>query len=89
MRFSHQISVYTIIPQIRGEVYEETPIPSTPLVQIKAYLPVKESFGLNEALRSGTQGRAFPQMVLDHWKELPGDTLGESKRASELATSIR
>ena len=51
-------TVYTIISQRRGEVIEESMIEGTPLVQMKAHLPVKESFGFAEVLRKGTKGRA-------------------------------
>jgi elongation factor 2 len=37
------------------------------MVVIKSYLPVAESFGFTEHLRSVTQGKAFPQCVFDHW----------------------
>lgn len=37
---------------------------------LKAYLPVSESFGFTELLRSMTQGQAFPQCVFDHWETL-------------------
>ena len=56
---------------------------------MKAYLPVKESFGFSEALRVSTKGRAFPQMVFDHWRELPGDPLGENNMAADLVKVIR
>ncbi len=39
---------------------------------VKAYLPVMESFGFTEALRSATQGQAFPQCVFDHWELMNG-----------------
>lgn len=37
--------VYNCISQRRGEVIGEEVIPGTPLINIKAYLPVAESFG--------------------------------------------
>lgn len=77
-------AIYQLVSSRRGEVIEESPIDGTPLVQMKAHLPVKESFGFSEALRVSTQGRAFPQMVFDHWQELPGDPLGENSQAADL-----
>jgi len=58
-------------------------------VQLKAYLPVAESFGFTQALRAATSGRAFPQCVFDHWEELGGDPLDPKSRAGELAEAIR
>lgn len=42
--------------------------PGTPIFQVKAYLPVAESFGFTADLRSHTGGQAFPQCVFDHWQ---------------------
>jgi len=56
------------LTQRRGIVISEEPISGTPLVCMKAYLPVGESFGFTQALRAATSGRAFPQCVFDHWE---------------------
>lgn len=42
------------------------------MFNIKAYLPVMESFGFNADLRAQTGGQAFPQCVLDHWQVMNG-----------------
>jgi elongation factor 2 len=70
-------------------VNEELPIQGTPLVQMKAFLPVGESFGFTQALRAATSGRAFPQCVFDHWEEMSGDPLEEGTKANVLVESIR
>ena len=67
----------------------EEPIQGTPLVMIKAYLPVAESFGFTQALRAATSGRAFPQCVFDHWEELGGDPLDPKALAGQVALGIR
>src|SRR5699024_4204132 len=55
----------------------------------KAYLPVMESFGFTEDLRSQTSGQAFPQCVFDHWQVVTGDVLKEgSKPHSNAEVSI-
>merc|ERR1711957_1135165 len=38
--------VYNCMQPRRGQVFEENPREGTPLIQVKAYLPVSESFGL-------------------------------------------
>ena len=81
--------VYTLIPARRGEVFEELPIEGTPLITMKAYLPVSESFGFQEILRKESKGYAFPQMVFDHWQDMPGDPLVEGNLASEVVKKIR
>jgi elongation factor 2 len=38
---------------------------------ITSFIPVAETFGLPEELRSATSGRAFWQSIFDHWEKLP------------------
>jgi len=71
--------VYQCMQPRRGQVFEENPREGTPLIQVKAYLPVSESFGFVAALRQQTSGQAFPQCVFDHWELLPGNAMEEGK----------
>lgn len=64
--------IYGVLTRRRGHVYSEEQRPGTPLFNVKAYLPVNESFGFNGDLRQATGGQAFPQSVFDHWSILPG-----------------
>merc|ERR1712037_502778 len=61
----------------------------TPLVNMKAFLPVGESFGFTQALRAATSGRAFPQCVFSHWEPMSGNPLEAGSKASELVEAIR
>merc|ERR1711937_699342 len=81
--------IYQTLTQRRGIVISEEPIPGTPLVNMKAYLPVGESFGFTQALRAATSGRAFPQCVFDHWEEMSGDPLEAGSKSNELVEAIR
>merc|ERR1712226_1810383 len=81
--------IYNCLSQRRGVVQGEEPISGTPLVMIKAYLPVAESFGFTQALRAATSGRAFPQCVFDHWEMLDADPTVEGSKAFELVANIR
>ena len=81
--------IYNCLSQRRGMVIGEEQIAGTPLVMIKAYLPVAESFGFTQALRAATSGRAFPQCVFDHWEELGGDPMDPKTKAGETCTGIR
>jgi elongation factor 2 len=38
---------------------------------VTGFIPVAETFGLSEELRSATSGRAFWQSVFDHWETMP------------------
>jgi len=71
--------VYSCMNLRRGCVFEENPREGTPLIQVKAHLPVAESFGFVSALRQQTSGQAFPQCVFDHWDNLPGNPMNEGK----------
>merc|ERR1711990_340209 len=81
--------IYQTLTQRRGIVISEEPIPGTPLVNMKAHLPVGESFGLTQALRAATSGRAFPQCVFDHWEEMSGDPLEVGSKANDIVEGIR
>jgi len=76
--------IYQTLTQRRGIVIGEEPIAGTPLVNMKANLPVGESFGFTQKLREATSGRAFPQCVFDHWEEMSGDPLTEGTKANEI-----
>merc|ERR1711991_9557 len=80
--------VYSCMNLRRGCVFEENPREGTPLIQVKAYLPVAESFGFVSALRQQTSGQAFPQCVFDHWENLPGNAMQEGK-LQELVLKTR
>merc|ERR1712070_1125279 len=71
--------VYACMQPRRGQVFEENPREGTPLLQVKAYLPVSESFGFVAALRQQTSGQAFPQCVFDHWENLQGNAMDAGK----------
>jgi len=80
--------VYNILNQRRGVVIDESPRQGTPLTNLKAFLPVLESFGFTSALRAGTSGQAFPQLVFDHWEIMDDDPLLPGK-TQELVTAAR
>ena len=71
--------VYSSLNRKRGTVVEETNRPGTPLYNVKAYLPVSESFGFTGFLRQNTAGQAFPQMVFHHWEVMNGDPFEDDK----------
>lgn len=81
--------IYSTLNTRRGHVFHEEQRFGTPLVEIKAYLPVAESFGFTTALRAATSGQAFPQCVFDHWSILNGDPLEKGSKMEELVRNIR
>jgi len=81
--------IYNTLNQRRGHVIHEEQRQGTPLIEIKAYLPVAESFGFTSALRAATSGQAFPQCVFDHWAQLQGDPLEINSKCEGLVKDIR
>merc|ERR1712238_368303 len=76
-------------PSVEESSPRRTPIQGTPLVNMKAFLPVAESFGFTQALRAATSGRAFPQCVFSHWEEMASDPLEEGSKGAILVQNIR
>jgi elongation factor 2 len=81
--------IYQCLTQRRGLVIGQEPISGTPLIILKAYLPVAESFGFTQHLRAMTSGRAFPQCVFDHWEMQPADPFDAASKAGILVEQIR
>ncbi|KAL9139527.1 Eukaryotic elongation factor 2, partial [Amphidinium carterae] len=80
--------VYSCMNLRRGCVFEENQREGTPLMQVKAHLPVAESFGFVSALRQQTSGQAFPQCVFDHWDNMPGNAM-EAGKLQDLVLAVR
>lgn len=56
---------------------------------VRAWLPVSESFGFTEHLRSVTGGSAFPQCVFSHWSELGDDPFEKDSKTQQIVLDIR
>lgn len=80
---------YGVLTRRRGIVFSEEQRPGTPMMQLRAYLPVLESFGFTADLRSNTGGKAFPQCVFDHWQRLNGNPTEPGNKANETVQAIR
>jgi len=81
--------IYQCLTKRRGIVIGEEPVQGTPLVIVKAYLPVAESFGFTQHLREMTSGRAFPQCVFDHWEMITTDPYDATSKAGLLVEAVR
>jgi elongation factor 2 len=70
-----------ILQTRRGKVtgYEQKGL----LTQITGFIPVAETFGFSQELRSATSGRAVWQSLFDHWEKIP------QKQAVEVITELR
>jgi len=82
--------IYGVLTRRRGHVFSEEQRPGTPLFNVKAYLPVNESFGFTADLRSNTGGQAFPQSVFDHWQVLPGGSpVDATTKSGQIVQEMR
>jgi elongation factor 2 len=81
--------VYTTLNARRGQVEAKIDRVGTPLSQIKAYLPVLESFGLTQLLRQNTSGQAFPQMIFSHWEVVKSDLTEAGSQAYGMVMKVR
>jgi len=81
--------VYQTLNARRGEVESMQERVGTPLVQIRAFLPVAESFGFTQLLRQKTGGQAFPQMKFDHWAKANGNPMKEGSPAYQTVMKMR
>ncbi|KAF9169012.1 Elongation factor 2 [Mortierella sp. AD010] len=81
--------VYDILNRRRGVLISEEERPGTPIFNVRAYLPVGESFGFASDLRLSTQGQAFSQFVFDHWETMAGSPQDEGSDVRELVMRIR
>jgi elongation factor 2 len=78
--------VISIVQRRRGHVLD---IPTEEeMMIVKANLPVAESFGLAEELRSATEGRAFWATQFSNWAPLPeslqADVIGQIRKRRGL-----
>jgi elongation factor 2 len=81
--------IYNCLNRRRGHVISEEARPGTPMLNVKAYLPVMESCGFTADLRSKTSGQAFPQCVFDHWNIVNGDPLKEGSKVGQMVLDVR
>eukprot|EP00178_Gracilaria_changii_P005930 TRINITY_DN2011_c0_g1_i1.p1 TRINITY_DN2011_c0_g1~~TRINITY_DN2011_c0_g1_i1.p1 ORF type:complete len:662 (+),score=121.38 TRINITY_DN2011_c0_g1_i1:146-1987(+) len=82
-------SIYGVLNKRRGHVFDEQQRPGTPVYNLKAYLPVVESFGFTADLRGATGGQAFPQCVFDHWQVVSGPATDETSKSAIIAKEVR
>lgn len=81
--------IYGVLNRRRGHVIFEEQRPGTPLYNVKANIPVSESFGFTAALREATGGQAFPQLVFDHWQVMQGNALEPGNKVYDVVRGIR
>ncbi|KAA0184915.1 Translation elongation factor 2 [Fasciolopsis buskii] len=81
--------IYSTLNKKRGVIQSEERIAGMPICNVKAFLPVNESFGFTTDLRANTGGQAFPQCVFDHWQQYPGNPLDPNSKPGQAVLAIR
>jgi elongation factor 2 len=83
-------SIYNVMSMRRGNVFDEGEGSAGGVSQMKAYLPVAESFGFSKSLAEATSGAAFSQLMFDHWQLLDGgDFRDPTTRLGAIINKIR
>jgi elongation factor 2 len=82
-------SVHGVISKRRGRAFDQQQREGTPLMIIRAHLPVMESFGFDKDLRGATSGQAFPQMIFDHWENLQGEPFESGNKLGDTIRAVR
>jgi len=83
-------TIYNVMSMRRGSVFDEGEGNAGGVANMKAYLPVAESFGFSQALAEATGGAAFSQLMFDHWQMLDGgDFKNPDDRLGKIVNAIR
>jgi elongation factor 2 len=82
-------TIYNTINNRRGVIIGQEKKDNLPLTMIKAWLPVAESFGLNELLAENTGGHAFISFIFDCYQRVPGELLIDGSKNNEYTKLIR
>lgn len=81
--------LYYCVGSRRGRVNEEVVVEGTPLILVKAELPVAESFGFTAMVRERTSGQGFPNCIFSHWETLEGVYNKPDSHLQKIITSVR
>jgi len=79
--------IYDVLNRRRGYVFTEER--KMGIYKIRGYLPLRESFGFTDEIRSNIYGQAYPQCVYDHWQSLVGDPLEMGSKINQIVLQIR
>lgn len=76
--------VYGVITRRRGRILSESLKEGTPFFTILSVLPVAESFGFSEEIRTRTSGAASPQLIFQGFELLDEDPFWVPSTEEEL-----
>lgn len=75
--------VYSVINKRRGNVFNEELKEGTSTFKIEAYIPIIESLGISQELRSKASGNISFNLSFSHWELLDEDPFPESSMTME------
>ncbi|KAF8684348.1 hypothetical protein HU200_044232 [Digitaria exilis] len=75
---------YAVLGKRRARILDVEMQEGTSLFTVHAYLPVAESVGFSNQLRSLTAGAASALLILSHWEAIPDDPIFTPKTQEEL-----
>jgi elongation factor 2 len=82
-------SIYNVLSMRRGQVFDEGVGMAGGVANMRAFLPVSESFGFSQSLAEATSGAAFSQLQFDHWSMLePTDPNAFRDPESKLGKTV-
>lgn len=76
--------MYGVLSRRRARILKEEMQEGSPLFTVHAYVPVSESFGFTDELRSRTSGAASALLALSHWEALHEDPFFVPKTEEEI-----
>ncbi|KAI9090463.1 hypothetical protein DFS34DRAFT_371598 [Phlyctochytrium arcticum] len=76
--------VYAVLARRRGRIISEEMREGTPFFEIKSMLPVVESFGFSDDIRTRTSGAASPQLIFKGFEVLDIDPFWVPSTTEEL-----
>ncbi|CAK8563648.1 unnamed protein product [Lathyrus sativus] len=76
--------MYGVLSRRRARILKEEMQEGSPFFTVHAYVPVSESFGFTDELRSKTSGAASALLVLSHWEALLEDPFFVPKTEEEI-----
>lgn len=76
--------MYGVLSRRRARILKEEMQEGSPFFTVHAYVPVSESFGFTDELRSRTSGAASALLVLSHWEALLEDPFFVPKTEEEI-----
>lgn len=83
-------SIYNVLSMRRGQVFDEGGALAGGVANMKAHLPVAESFGFSQALAEATSGAAFSQLQFDHWALMDSGSFRDlDSKLGKTITAIR